>query len=237
MKILTISAFVLLTSFFSFCQSGQEKLINQQQRDIENFTGIKVQNAISVTLQQGQATSVTVFTANAEDLNKVITEVNNGVLHIKLSESNRKWRNKKIKVEIVMPTIENLEASGASDIKVEGKILTENLKIKLSGASDLKASIKALKLNADVSGASDLKLSGICGSVVIESSGASSVKSYELNCEEADLKASGASDIRISVQKTLKANASGASSIYYKGKPSLKDLNNSGASSIKNKED
>lgn len=237
MKSLTLSAFILLTSFFSFCQSSKDKVFTQQHRDIENFTGIKVQNAIDVNIQLGNVNTVTVFTSEADDQSKVITEVINGILHIKLDGNNYKWRNRSIKVDITMQTIESLNASGASSIKVVDNIVAKELTINLSGASNLKAAIKVLKLNADISGASDLKLSGICEVANIQASGASSVKNYDLNCEDADLKASGASDIKISVTKSLKANASGASSIHYKGSPSVKDVKNSGASSVKNKED
>jgi hypothetical protein len=51
--------------------------------------------------------------------------------------------------------------------------------------------------------------------------------------DEAELGASGASSIKIHVIETLKAHASGASSIQYKGSPKMYKQSASGASSIK----
>ncbi len=68
-----------------------------------------------------------------------------------------------------------------------------------------------------------------------EASGASGIYADSLNVENADVEANGASKIVVSVNNELKADASGASSIYYTGEP--KDLvsKSSGASSVKKK--
>ena len=66
----------------------------------------------------------------------------------------------------------------------------------------------------------------------IESSGASDVKGYDLVTDECTAKASGASDINITVNKVISANASGASDIYFKGEALIKDMHSSGASTV-----
>jgi hypothetical protein len=47
-----------------------------------------------------------------------------------------------------------------------------------------------------------------------------------------DVRASGASDIRITVNKELTANVSGATDVKYKGDGVVKDIRSSGSSSI-----
>jgi hypothetical protein len=49
--------------------------------------------------------------------------------------------------------------------------------------------------------------------------------------------ASGASSVRVLANKEISAEASGASSIQYKGEAMIKDFNSSGASSVKRKTD
>jgi len=61
------------------------------------------------------------------------------------------------------------------------------------------------------------------------------VKGYELVTDNCSVRASGASDIRISVNKELNAHLSGASSVYYKGDAVIKDLHSSGASNVSRK--
>lgn len=240
MKSVTSITLIFCVSLFSFCQSNQQindKDLTSKTRDVASFTGIKVQNSIHLILTQGNPSVVSVITTDPDDQDKVSTEVENGILHIKLENNNWNWRNKKIEIHVTMPTINSLEATGASSIKVIDKILTEAIKIELSGASSLKGEIKTIKLNADINGASSLKINGIAQNVEIEASGASSFNGYEFECENANIEASGASSINIGISKNLIAKASGASSIKYKGNPAVKELKNSGASSIKQKQD
>ena len=84
----------------------------------------------------------------------------------------------------------------------------------------------------NLSGASDVSISGTASVVNIESSGASDVKAFDLVTDMCTAKASGASDVNITVNKELNAHASGASDIYYKGSAVIKDMQSSGASNV-----
>jgi hypothetical protein len=108
----------------------------------------------------------------------------------------------------------------------------ENLKIDLSGASNLKGKLEPAKLMVDQSGASDMTLTGTVGQLNIEASGASDFKGFDLAVDYCNAKASGASDIKITVNKELSAEASGASDVKYKGSGLMRDIKTSGASSI-----
>jgi hypothetical protein len=84
-------------------------------------------------------------------------------------------------------------------------------------------------------GASKIELSGRVDDLSVVISGASDAKLYNLISKGAILKSSGASNIQATVTELLKANSSGASNIDYKGNPSVKESNTSGASSIRHK--
>ncbi|KAF0239676.1 MAG: hypothetical protein FD183_1374 [Chitinophagaceae bacterium] len=73
--------------------------------------------------------------------------------------------------------------------------------------------------------------------VQIICSGASSVRAFDLKCENAKVDVSGAASVRITVNKEISARASGASSISYKGAAMMKDISSSGASSVKHRTD
>jgi Putative auto-transporter adhesin, head GIN domain len=105
----------------------------------------------------------------------------------------------------------------------------------MSGASDFKGTVNITDLKMELSGASDVKIGGTAASVKIESSGASDVKGFDLVTDFCTAKASGASDINITVNKELTAHASGASDISYKGDAVIKDTHSSGASSVSKK--
>jgi hypothetical protein len=88
-----------------------------------------------------------------------------------------------------------------------------------------------------LSGASDAEI--VSGSVQLlnaEVSGASNLKAFGLIAHEGVLDASGASSVQVFVDKSIKAHATGASDVYYKGKPEKVEVKSSGASSIKRKD-
>ncbi|MFX6230469.1 DUF2807 domain-containing protein, partial [Acinetobacter baumannii] len=87
----------------------------------------------------------------------------------------------------------------------------------------------------ELSGACAVKMSGVAEKATISLSGASSMKSYDLKVDYCKLDASGASDIRITVNKELNARASGGSSINYKGEGLIRDISSGGASSVKHR--
>ena len=105
----------------------------------------------------------------------------------------------------------------------------------MSGASDFKGAVDVTNLSLVLSGASDAKISGTAVSIKIESSGASDVKGYDLIAENCTVKASGASDVNITVNKEMNVTASGASDIFYKGNCVIKEIRSSGASTVAKK--
>jgi hypothetical protein len=131
--------------------------------------------------------------------------------------------------------IDRLSASGASDVHVQGTIAGDKLDVHLSGASDLKGDIKVQDLSLDQSGASDAIITGSATNIMIDLSGASDVKAYDFVTENCTARASGASDVHITVNKELNVHASGASDVYYRGTAVIKELHSSGASSVSKK--
>jgi Protein of unknown function (DUF2807). len=160
-------------------------------------------------------------------------EVKNGVLHISL-EKGLKWNtgNKKLKAYISFKDIDLLRISGACDVFINGVLKANELSIDQSGASDLKGKIEVSKLSVDLSGASDIQLNGTATQLHVEASGASGFKGFDLVSETCHVRASGASDVKITVNKELSAEASGASDVHYKGSGVIREIKNSGSSSI-----
>ncbi|MEI9808131.1 MAG: head GIN domain-containing protein [Bacteroidota bacterium] len=157
-----------------------------------------------------------------------------GVLEIGWDSKGMKWTkgNKKLKAYISFKAIDKLRVSGACDVSIVGELKADDLLVDLSGASDLKGKIDAKKLSFDMSGASDSKITGTAVSLNIDASGASSFKGFDFSTDYCNVSASGASDIKITVNKELSATASGASDIDYKGAGVVRDVKTSGASSI-----
>ena len=232
---------------------------NVQVRKLPNFTSIRVSNAIELYISQSNKTEVAVSAKTDEYKNRIITEVVGGTLIIRMADNYSRWwkwgnEDYRIKAYVSVNELYALTASGATNVKIVNGLSSEKLKINLSGASDLKGDIKAGTLMTELSGASnfkgtvqaeafsvksygacDIEVGGSGDDLIVDVSGASSVKMYDYMVKAASVEASGASSIKLNVSGMLKASATGASSIDYKGNPSQKNLKSAGASSVKHR--
>lgn len=220
---------------------GQQEIINDPNVELRtihgSFTKIQVSNAIDLFLSQSETETVAVSAVDINFRENIKTIVEDGILKIYYEGSKGlfSYKKRKMRAYVSFRQLEMLTASGASDVQVAGVIKGGSLNIILSGASDFKGAVSLSDLNMELSGASDVTIKGVTEVVNIESSGASDVKGYELITDKCTAKASGASDIHITVNKELNANASGASDIQYKGEGTLKENHTSGSSSVSKK--
>lgn len=208
---------------------------NAQTRTVSgSFTGISVSGSVDLYLSQGNEEVVVVSAATPDLRDRIVTEIKNGMLEIYFKDKGLRWtRDKKLKAYVSFKTLSRLEASGASDIYANGVIKSNALQLILSGASDFKGAVDLQELSLNQSGSSDSQISGRADKVHIQVSGASDVKGYDLITDYCDANASGASDIQLTVNKEIKAIASGSSDISYKGNATVSNVKSSGASSVK----
>ncbi len=228
--------FSMLAAFLVLSVSAQ-KVINDPHaeiRQVPSFNGISISGNFTVILSQGSEDAVAVSAADREDVELIKTEVKEGILHISSNAKNKFWtKNRKFKAYISMKELETLKVGGASTVSIDGSASFAKLKIRLSGASDLKGNIKVSgNLDIDLSGASDININGSAADMKVDLSGASMLKAYEFTVANLSAEASGASTIHITVEKEISARLSGASTLRYKGTALIRDIKTSGASSI-----
>lgn len=230
-KLLAVIPVILLASFLNAQPTVSDP--NIQVREAKDFHAINLSNAFTVYLTQSNEEKVAVSAGDEKDLAYIVVEVKNGVLNISWNNKG-KWLkgNKKLKAYISFKSLDKIKATGACNLSIVGSLKVDDLMVDLSGASDLKGQINAKKLVFDMSGASDAKVSGATVQLNVDANGASSFKGFDLVTDYCNVHASGASGIKITVNKELSATASGASAVNYKGSGSIRDIRTSGASSI-----
>jgi hypothetical protein len=237
MKKIICSVVILCAALIA---TAQKEIINDPNAEVRTISGsfnnIRVSEGIDLFLTQSNDEAVVVSASESKFKEGIKTVVENNTLKIYyFGEKNWNLKNRNLRVYVSFKNLESLEASGASDIQVAGIITVASLSITLTGASDFKGAVKVTDLKMEMSGASDVTIKGIAETVKIETSGASDVNGYELVTDICTAKASGASDVNITVNKTLKASASGSSDISYKGNATIQETHTSGASSVSKK--
>lgn len=227
----------LIFLFAAFAiQSYGQTIINDKNAELRNvgaFSGIKVSGGIDVYLSQSDDYALAVSASEDKYRDNIKTEIKNDVLNISYEEGPFRYNsNRRLRAYVSFKNLEGLEASGACDFIINGTFNANSLRIKLSGACDIKGTVEMDNMQLNLSGASTVKINGKVQNLKINASGASDVKNYDLLIDNCIAELSGASDVKITINKSLSAKASGASSLYYKGNPERKDVSSSGASNI-----
>jgi hypothetical protein len=202
----------------------------EEGRDLPIFTGIETTGGIDVYIIQGEPQKVFVL-GDKDAADRVTTEVSDDILHVYYEH----WTFKmgKVKVLVTMKDITKLKCTGGSDIYSKKQLVVGNIELEASGGGDIDIDIKAIEIVGSATGGSDIKLKGAAGYVKFEASGGSDIKAYDLTAAKANVSASGGSDIYITADDELRANASGGSDIHYKGSARVTNFNSSGGSDIK----
>jgi hypothetical protein len=231
-------AFLLLILSSACAQTPKKMVVDgaAEDRKLSGFTSINVTNAFDVYISQGTEDAVAVSKSDASGTSNIITNVSGGVLYISYRYKGWSWsslRNNKLKAYITVKDLQKLTVSGACNVSFVDPIISERLLVSISGASDIKGPIKVNSLKVGASGASKISLSGTATETDFNISGACSIKSLDLVTNNCAVVASGASRIRLTINKYLKASVSGASDIRYKGTVGRFETSTSGASDIK----
>ena len=210
---------------------------NAVSRTVGAFHGIKMSSGIDLYLSQSGSEGLAVSASNSEYRDKIVTEVENGILKVYYGEQGSwgtNWGNRKMKAYVSVKDLDLLEASGGSDIYIDEKLQSAHLKVQLSGGSDMIGKVAIEDLTISASGGSDVKLTGTANHLKVSISGGSDFKGADLDAEYCSISASGGSDAYVHVNKELDSHASGGSDIRYTGNPTT-SVSSSGGGSVKKK--
>lgn len=207
---------------------------SEETRTLSSFDGISVSQSIEAELVKGNKNEV-VITVSKVDLDDVITEIEGGVLKVKMKKKwNYNW-TKKTKVKAVITYSDYpsyISVSSSSGIISRDKIITERLELISSSSADLILDIDVDELDARCSSSSDIEIAGTADRATVSSSSSSDFLGENLTVRIANLSASSSSDIYMHVTDELSAKASSSSDIQYSGNPELKKIKKSSSGDI-----
>ncbi len=199
------------------------------------------------------------YTLNVKRLNHINTLGNaNIIVDTDLSSENltvERTGNGNISFQDISTQSFEMEASGAGNFKAN-EISANEIELSTSGAGNIDANILKAKQDIDleISGSSNYTFGEVyaehleidiagAGNVNIECcqvntqsidiAGAGNYRAGGLESRYADLDLAGAAHAEVWITESIDAEANGASSIKYYGEPHVKNVDSSGASSIK----
>ena len=216
---------------------AQNKLTKEYK--FGKITSIEASSVYDIEVTQGNSGTVKVvydeFFKDRLMVNYINGKLNLEVASTKMRNNNRNIEG--IKVYLQMPTIEELDLSGASSLKAMGSFKTDELDVELSGASSISGLvISGNDLSLDCSGASTLNLKGDFKTIEAEISGASEIV-LNSNSTVFEGEFSGASTVKVyGDHKNTDVVCSGASNLTLEGKTDDIKSVTTGASNLKAQE-
>ncbi len=249
-----ILAIILITNIQCFGSKikGNGNVV-EEKRELNNFEKISVNDIIKIEITQSDIFEVKVKT-DENIMEFVETAIKEDRLVISIKK-NKNVKPTELVVYISLPVLSKLQVRGASIAKTTSKLSLQDfeceiggaskanlefdaniLNLSMSGASELDLNVNSKNSEIKLSGASALDIKGKTDKLSSKLSGASNISGYEFISNEADIKTSGASKVRFTVNENISAHSSGASAIRIKGSPEKKDITKSGSAVIRFKE-
>lgn len=235
MKYFTLLTAFLITGAMTMAQNPHViKDANAQKRTVSGFHGIAIHSGIDLYLSQGGDEAVAVSASDPDVRARIVTEVRDGILHIYLDDRgfHWSWRDRKLRAYVSCKMLDELKASGGSDVYVDESLQSERLSVELSGGGDLHGKLQVGELTVGMSGGADSYVSGTAGRLDVHVSGGGDFHGYDLAVDSCQARVSGGGDIYVTVNKSLDAYASGGGDIRYKGKGTVQELHASGGGSV-----
>jgi len=199
---------------FTFSISAQKK----EERTVDPFSSIGMSIEGDVYISQGSPQKL-VLEGNEDILEKVVTEVRNGMLKIRFSPPYVRTRTS-VKVWITVPEIDGLHLSGSGSINAETAIKSDEMELKVSGSGKINIDdLTCDEVDAAISGSGDIKLGGTADEFELAISGSGSCIANQFRAEEVSIRISGSGSCKIDAVKELEAAISGSGSVYYVGNP------------------
>ena len=233
--LLTISLIVInIIPTTSYCKSKTDSTVILS--GLSSFNGIHLSSSVvaKITIKEG-ATPEVKLSGSYEAFKYYRIKVDENILSIGLKMNTITNHDITLYADIIMPTIQEVTTSGASDLNINGLINASKLNITASGSSDVYIdNINVTRLDVSASGSSDIIIkNGTASKAEYALSGSTDLSAYNLVSQTVIVRASGASDCKVNVTKTLDVALSGSSSAKYKGHPENIEQSISGGGELK----
>lgn len=226
---------IILTSslFFVFVLFSNAQ--DRENRTVDRFDAVHVATGISAKIQAGQENSVQI-SAKGIDLDRIITEVEDGELIVKIKSKWNNWSMKKHKVKATITytgTLESLSASSGAHLLAEDALLSDRMELDASSGAGLEANIISKKVTVDVSSGATVEASGSTDYLNVDISSGSRFNGYDLKAKDVEVDGGSGASARVHASQSISADVSSGSSVKYKGTPSRKDIDKSSGGSVR----
>lgn len=226
MKVSTIYAFVFLLFLMGTTAQAQTEV-----RTPGDFTRVNSSGSWDVIISLGDKDEVKLV-SKGFDLDKVITEVEDGKLEIKLEKG--RYNNVNFTAYVTVRELEAVGLGGSGNIEVTSDVSSRTFSIGSSGSGNIKMQdVDTSTLSVGMSGSGKILIEGgSCETANIGQSGSGDFDALDLMAGDVKIGKSGSGATSIGVEGDLKVASSGSGNVYIKGDPEHQSIASSGSGRI-----
>lgn len=185
-------------------------------RSVGSFHSIQVASGIDAELVLSAEESVE-FELKGAESGQLITEVEEGVLKVRMKTGN--YRDADLKVKLHFKELKSIEATGRASIWSYEDLYPGDIGIRLFNGGAVRLELYCDTLTVNISQGSILTLVGEAVRAGIKVNTNATFNGYEFRCEDVEVAASGTGKAKVSVSNTLKASATTGGFVGYVGNP------------------
>jgi Putative auto-transporter adhesin, head GIN domain len=179
-----------------------------ETRQVSGFTGLDLSGTGEVTIEQGNAESLTIE-ADDNVLPKLTSKVENGTLKLDKRPGTTIRTKNPIRYRVGLKDLTALDVSGAGNVQAQ-RVTLQTLHVEISGSGAVTLAGSAVEQHIDVSGSGRYDAA-------------------ELQSQKVTAGISGSGQVTVAVSRELNIDISGSGTLIYSGDPTVKqDVSGSG---------
>jgi len=207
----------LFAAILSPVLAGPRETVTKEFK-LSGFDRLQIGSAFTINVTKAETFSVKV-TGESEKVADVTADVRSGELVVAFRENNSRIRlgGSTVRVDITMPSLRAVNFGGTSASVVNEGFETSNFVAYVTGTAKSEIHMKSREMFVDVTGSGEVNLYGVAEKLKASVEGVSGLNALSMPVQDVTLDVTGTSSARVSADRTIRAKASGASTIRYKG--------------------
>lgn len=236
-KKIILTSLIFILTFSINGQNWKSKKIKgnghviEVNRTTSEYNDIAIGGAFDVILTKGEEGKITI--KGEKNITPYIaTEVQDGTLKIKYKNNTNITTTKKLTVTVNIEEIESISLGGSGKIYSNTPIKTNKFRASIGGSGKINLEIDSNTLKASIGGSGSINLKGTTNHLSVSIAGSGSINAYQLVTDETTANVAGSGNVKVTVNKAIKAKIVGSGNVYYKGNPSKINCKTVGSGNI-----
>jgi hypothetical protein len=206
---------------------------SEETRNVSGYNGLASGGSFTIHVKIDGTESLR-LKGDAEDLKKIETVVEKGILQIRLPR-HHDWDNERIghiDVFVTAKSLSSVALGGSGSIDVEGVVKGEKVNVSMGGSGEISSAVESDALNVSIAGSGNIKLTGRTNDIKISIAGSGNLKAPDLKADVAEIGIAGSGDVRMDIEKTISAHIAGSGNITYTGNANITTISSAGSGRV-----